>query len=102
MWQFYKGNANKLLATSTEIVQAMDSRQKLAYALNAVSLGARIWTNPISNLIAPQVLVLDVKMFVEHPSNQVVKKINHKGEIFKAIAWDKLPRGFSPVASGPI
>jgi len=95
-WKFYQCNAKKLLAMSTEVVQCMDSRQKLAYVMNAVQVGSRIWTGPLSNLICPQVLILDVKRFVEWPSKPICININDKGDVFKAIAWDKLPKGFSP------
>lgn len=94
MWKLYQGKANQLLAMNRELVQGMDARQKLDYAINGAVLGARIWTNPTSSLIAPQVLVLDVKGFIVCPGNAVAKVINHKSEIFQAIARGKLPKGF--------
>ena len=104
-WQFYKGNAKGLLATSTELVKRMDSRQKLACALNAVQVGSRLWTGPLTGIASPQVLILDVKGFIESSDKRLVVKINYRGDEFKSIltsnkiipaAWDKLPKGFSP------
>ena len=95
MWKLYQGKANQLLAMNRELVQGMDARQKLDYAINGAVLGARIWTNPTNNLIAPQVFLLDVKMFIASHDKKVVKIINCKGEIFKAITRGKLPAGFN-------
>ena len=109
-WQFYKGNAKGLLATSTELVKRMDSRQKLACALNAVQVGSRLWTGPLTGIASPQVLILDVKGFIESSDKRLVVKINYRGDEFKSIltsnkiipaAWDKLPKGFSPDYSTP-
>ena len=96
MWQLYQGRGRKLLAESQEVVKRMDSRQKLAYVMNAVQVGSRIWTNQLSILICPQVLIWDVKRFIEWPSKPVCLNINDKGAVFKAIAGGKLPKGFSP------
>lgn len=92
-WQFYKGNAKGLLATSTELVKRMDSRQKLAYVMNAIKLALLIRHKEPDGVDRAIMLNCLAYAFVEGEGIQSmnVNAINLMGKHFKLLAMGKIP-----------
>ena len=93
MWQLYQGSANRLLVMSQEVVKRMDSRQKLAYVMNAIKLALLIRHKEPDGVDRAIMLNCLAYAFVEGEGIQSmnVNAINIMGKHFKLIAMGKIP-----------
>ena len=98
-WQFYKGNANKLLAMSQEVAQSMDARQKLDYALHAAWLAHELWYCP-DGINRSGVLLHSIEAFKVKQTRYVdARDIKKRAKHFKLIARGKLPPEYKMMPS---